>query len=74
MDVGVLAPNDDSVRLFVYVLNRLDARFVYEAYDEYREARRRRGAEGKSAAEAKEAELPPPPGEPDQERTKEAVD
>jgi hypothetical protein len=50
MDVGVLIPNDDSVRLLVYVLQQLDLRFLYEAYNGYREEQRRREAERKAPA------------------------
>ncbi|MDR1445018.1 MAG: hypothetical protein LBI94_09095 [Treponema sp.] len=45
MDVGVLIPNDDSVRLLVFVLKQLDLSALYEAYAEYREKRRKAEAE-----------------------------
>jgi hypothetical protein len=41
MDVGVLIPSDDSVRLPAFVLKRLDLNPLYEAYSAYREKRRR---------------------------------
>ncbi|MDR1507041.1 MAG: hypothetical protein LBI67_08050 [Treponema sp.] len=37
MDIGVLIPNDDSVRLLVFVLKQLDVSALYEAYAECRE-------------------------------------
>jgi hypothetical protein len=41
MDVGVLIPPDDPVRLPVFILKRLDLTPLYEAYNAYREKRRR---------------------------------
>ncbi|MDR1411417.1 MAG: hypothetical protein LBI91_04355, partial [Spirochaetaceae bacterium] len=45
MDVGVLIPDDDSVRLLVFVLKQLDLSALYEAYAEYCERRRMAEAE-----------------------------
>jgi transposase len=45
MDVGVLIPQDDSVRLLVFVLKQLDLKPLYEAYNAYGEKRRREEAE-----------------------------
>jgi hypothetical protein len=44
MDSGVLIPPDDSVRLPVFVLKRLDLTPLYEAYSAYSERRRREQA------------------------------
>jgi hypothetical protein len=44
MDVGVLIPKDDSVRLLVFVLKQLDLTPLYEAYNAYGERRRREEA------------------------------
>jgi hypothetical protein len=52
MDVGVLIPKDDSVRLLVFVLTQLDLKPLYEAYNAYREQRRREeAARERTAAE-----------------------
>jgi hypothetical protein len=45
LDVGVLIPPDDSVRLLVFVLKQLDLTPLYEAYNAYCESRRREQAE-----------------------------
>jgi transposase len=58
MDVGVLIPKDDSVRLLAFVLTQLDLRPVYEAYDAYCERRRREeGVRERKAAERGAGEL-----------------
>jgi hypothetical protein len=44
MDVGVLIPPDDPVRLLAFVLKQLDLNPLYEAYTAYCERRRREGA------------------------------
>jgi transposase len=44
MDVGVLIPKGDSVRLLVFVLKQLDLTPLYEAYNAYCERRRREEA------------------------------
>jgi hypothetical protein len=44
MNVGVLIPPDDPVRLPVFVLKRLDLNPLYEAYNAYREKQRREQA------------------------------
>jgi hypothetical protein len=44
MDVGVLIPSDDSVRLLVFVLKQLDLPPLYEAYSAYCEKRRKEQA------------------------------
>jgi transposase len=51
LDVGVLIPPDDSVRLLVFVLKQLDLTPLYEAYNAYCESRRREqtGRERKAA-------------------------
>jgi transposase len=45
MDVGVLIPQDDSVRLLMLVLKQLDLAPLYQAYTVYCERRRREEAE-----------------------------
>jgi transposase len=52
MDVGVLIPQGDSVRLLAYVLKQLDLTPLYEAYAAYCQRRRREEA----ARERKAAE------------------
>jgi hypothetical protein len=49
MDVGVLIPPDDSVRLLVFILKRLDLNPLYEAYTAYREKRRKEQADRDAA-------------------------
>ncbi|MDR0759368.1 MAG: hypothetical protein LBF74_04575 [Treponema sp.] len=59
MDVGVLIPPDDSVRLLVFVLKQLDLTPLYEAYNLYCERRRREQADRKrNAAERDVGKLP----------------
>jgi transposase len=41
MDVGVLIPNDDSVRLLFWLLRQLNLSALHEAYAAYREMRRK---------------------------------
>jgi transposase len=71
MDVGVLIPADDSVRLPVFVLKQLNLTPLYEAYAAYGEKRRRekaarereaaeRGAGRLAVADEAEAAVPPP--------------
>jgi hypothetical protein len=58
MDVGVLIPKDDSVRLLVYVLKQLDLTPLYEAYTAYGERRgREEAAREREAAERDTREL-----------------
>jgi transposase len=58
MDVGVLIPPNDSVRLVVLVLEQLDVQPLYEAYDAYCERRRREAAaRERQAAERGAGEL-----------------
>jgi transposase len=51
MDVGVLIPKDDSVRLPAFVLKQLDLKPLYEAYEVYGEKRRREEAARKREGE-----------------------
>jgi transposase len=55
MDVGVLIPQDDSVRLLAFVLKQLDLKPLYEAYDGYGERRRREDAARKREGEERGA-------------------
>jgi hypothetical protein len=58
MDVGVLIPKDDSVRLLAFVLQQLDMQPLYEAYDAYCERRRREeGARKREREERGKEEL-----------------
>jgi transposase len=58
MDVGVLIPKDDSVRLLLFVLAQLDLKPLYDAYDAYCEGRRREeAARERTAAEQGAGEL-----------------
>jgi transposase len=58
MDIGVLIPQDDSVRLLVYVLKQLDLTPLYEAYAAYCQRRRREeAAREREAAERDAGEL-----------------
>jgi hypothetical protein len=60
MDVGVLIPKDDSVRLLLFVLAQLALKPLYEAYNAYREQRRREdAARERTAAEQGAGELVP---------------
>ena len=59
MDVGVLIPGDDSVRLLIYVLRQLDLSALYEAYEEYGEKRRRAEVCKEGASAQRENELIP---------------
>ena len=47
IDVGVLIPQNDSVRLLVFVLKQLNVKPLYEAYSAYGETRRRPPGNGK---------------------------
>ena len=59
MDAGVLIPQDDSVRLLVFVLKQLNLKPLYEAYAAYGEKRRRaEAAREREAAERGEGTLP----------------
>jgi transposase len=55
MNVGVLIPSDDSVRLLVFVLKQLDLTPLYEAYSAYRERRRREQADRERKAAERDA-------------------
>jgi hypothetical protein len=58
INVGVLIPPDDSVRLLVFVLKWLDLNPLYEAYSAYYERRRREQAEReREAAERGDGKL-----------------
>jgi hypothetical protein len=57
MDVGVLIPSDDSVRLLAFVLKQLDLTPLYEAYSAYCERRRREQAERKREAAERDRKL-----------------
>jgi transposase len=50
MDVGVLIPKDDSVRLLMLVLKQLDLNPLYQAYTVYCERRRKEEAERERGA------------------------
>jgi hypothetical protein len=54
MDVGVLIPKDDSVRLLAHVLKQLDLTPLYEAYAAYYQRRRREEAAREREREAAE--------------------
>ena len=59
MDIGVLIPPDDSVRLLVCVLKQLNLNPLYEAYAAYGEKRRREeAARERKAAERGAGTLP----------------
>jgi hypothetical protein len=62
MDVGVLIPKDDSVRLPPFVLKRLDLPPLYEAYGAYGEKRRREEAARKREGEERGEGNPFDPG------------